>query len=85
MLVGASGSSFMTPVAFAIASTPESASTTPTNELQFSRIRPSADVHASVDGLAKVGNDRTAASSTTTMTVGTETRNARPPVCFGPK
>ncbi len=79
------GSSFITPVAFAMASTPESASTTPTNDFQFFQKPPvSGCVIARVTASPRCGMQNSA-SSTTTMAVGTETRNARPPVCLGPK
>src|SRR5207302_2798842 len=74
------GSSFITPVRFAIASTPESARMTPTNWTQ-SLLRLSC--RGSRKRVVKYGR-LTAISATTTSTVGTASATAKLPECFGP-
>src|ERR1700677_1561509 len=77
------GLSFITPVELAMASTPDSASTTPTNPFQLWAKPPVKGWRlwtASLRwGTQKMPN------TTTTTTVGTETRKANPPVWRGPK
>ena len=63
------GSSFITPVAFAIASTPESASTTPTNDVQFFQ-NPPVSGCTLCTASPRCGSAKHP-SRTTTMTVGT--------------
>ena len=76
------GFNFITPVAFAIASTPESASTMPTNDPQLCANPP-------VSGWTfRIASPRcgiaNAPSKITTTAVGTAMRKASPPVWRGP-
>ena len=73
----------ITPVEFAIASTPDNASTIPTNPFQF--VPMSFDNGCKFRTASPRCGMLNAAKSTTTTTVGTAIRNANPPVCLGPK
>src|SRR5579859_5675839 len=75
------GLSFITPVALAIASTPDKASTTPTKPFQFFK-KPPCNGCRLCTAAPKCGRQRIP-RMTTTITVGIETRNASPPVCLG--
>jgi hypothetical protein len=77
------GSSFMTLVAFAIASTPETARTIPTKPFQLCQ-NPSESGFTLCQASPKCGNEKNA-RTTTVITVGTETATANSPVRFGPK
>ena len=75
---GLPGLSFITPVALAMASTPDSASTTPTNPRQFTQ-KPPVSGLTLCQAVSRCGKAK-APSNTTTATVGTAIRNASPPV-----
>ena len=77
------GSSFITPVALAMASTPESASTMPTNPLQFFAMPPVSGWRLCTAS-PRCGTVN-APSTSTTVPVSTETITASPPVCLGPR
>jgi hypothetical protein len=76
-------SSFITLVAFAIASTPDTARTMPTKPLQLCQNPPESGFKLcqASPRCGKEKNPRT----TTVITVGTETATANSPVRFGPK
>src|SRR6516162_10107790 len=77
------GFSFITLVALAIASTPDSARTIPTKPFQLAKKPPDKGFRLCRAwprcGTVKIPRHMT------TIAVGTETRNAKPPVCLGPK
>src|ERR1700756_5438485 len=74
---------FMTLVAFATASTPESANTTDTNPFQLCSQLPCSGrtfaIASLICGITKQP------SKITTTNVGNETKNANPAECLGPK
>ncbi len=76
------GSSRMTPVEFATASTPESASTMDTKLVQLC-CQPPARPWTLCQATPRYGSPRIP-SNTTTTAVGIATTNASPPVCLGP-
>src|ERR1700678_1119999 len=77
------GFNFITPVELAMASTPDKASTTPTKPFQF-LAKPPVNGCKLCTAAPRCGRQKIPNSSTTTA-VGTETKNARPPRCPGPK
>src|ERR1700739_871643 len=77
------GSSFITPVAFAIASTPDTARTMPTKPLQLCQNPPESGFTL-CQASPKCGKEKSA-RATTVIIVGTETATTNPPVRFGPK